>query len=95
MESEPTIGGHTDDIVLMATTRDDMQKKIDDLAAKESGYGLRVNAKKTKCMNVRDNPTTMFKLNIANIEYVNVFTYLGSNISPDGGINEDVGARII
>jgi len=83
-----------DDIVLFAQRRNDMQSKLDDLAASSSAAGLTVNVGKTKSMEVNVANRPNFTVAGQPIEQVETFQYLGSQITPDGGTLTDVSTRI-
>uniref|UniRef100_W5NI65 DUF6451 domain-containing protein n=1 Tax=Lepisosteus oculatus TaxID=7918 RepID=W5NI65_LEPOC len=79
---------HLDDLhytndVLLSRRCGDMQDKLNDLKTK------------TKSMKINVGHTTIFTVADRPIENDNAFTYLGSQISPDGGTKLDIAARIM
>lgn len=82
-----------DDIVLMSHRRVDMQEKFCDLQREAEYVGLKMNENKTKSMTI-GTQTAHFISNNQPIESVDSYTYLGSQITPDGGAREDVKTRI-
>jgi len=85
---------YADDACLLAHTYQDMQAKINDLESESAKVGLVINIKKTE--EIRVNAKNNRPLHIGNeiINRVEHFTYLGSNISADGGALKDVNMRI-
>jgi hypothetical protein len=82
-----------DDIVLMSQRRVDMQQKFIDLQRQAETVGLKMNESKTKSMTI-GTQAAHFTFNGQPIESVDSYTYLGSQITPDGGAREDVKTRI-
>lgn len=77
--------------------RDDMQLKLDSLEVKALCGGLKINQRKTKAIEIgRGNHgvAAIFTVNNAPIGNVDTFTYLGSEISPNGGAEADITCRI-
>ncbi|XP_039450644.1 uncharacterized protein LOC120429680 [Culex pipiens pallens] len=74
-----------DDIVLFSQRGNDIQNKLDDLAACSTAAGLKVNVSKTKSMVVNTERAQGFTVAGENVEKVDTFQYLGSQIAPDGG----------
>ena len=56
--------------------------------------GLNVNAKKTKVMSINTRNTKPITINDLQVDSVEDFTYLESNISKDNGTGKDIKARI-
>ncbi|XP_052567667.1 uncharacterized protein LOC128093856 [Culex pipiens pallens] len=83
-----------DDIVLFSQRGNDMQNKLDDLAACYSAAGLKVNVSKTKSMAVNTERAQGFTIAGENVEKVDTFQYLGRQIAPDGGTKLDISTRI-
>ncbi|XP_052562125.1 uncharacterized protein LOC128092408 [Culex pipiens pallens] len=83
-----------DDVVLFSQRGNDMQNKLDDLAACSSAAGLKVNVSKTKSMAVNTERAQGFTVAGENVEKVDTFQYLGSQIAPDGDTKLDVSTRI-
>lgn len=83
-----------DDIGLMSQKRSDMQTKLASIQQNARKVGLEINVSKTKSMYVGKATAPSFSLEGNQIEKVPSFTYLGSQISPDGGCRDDIKARI-
>ena len=85
---------YADDIALLSHRRCDMQSKLNDLVQESAKCGLKVNVSKTKDIRLKNESTEPFKICGETVETVNDFTYLGSNISADGGGPRDIELRI-
>ena len=85
---------YADDTTLMAGT--DAELKDLSIAVKDSSkkYGLTLNMKKTKVMTTAKDTNT-FELAGEDIEVVDSFTFLGSNIERGGDCKEEISRRII
>jgi hypothetical protein len=83
-----------DDVVLLAQRRTDMQSKLDDFAESSKAAGLKVNVAKTKSMEINTNNPSNFTVAGQQVEEVQTFQYLGSQITPDGGTKTDIETRI-
>ena len=83
-----------DDIVLMSHRLKDIQDKTNDLVKESKKVGLKVNIAKTKELRINNNSAEPIKINDEIVETVTNFTYLGSNVSKDGGCQKDVELRI-
>lgn len=83
-----------DDIALLATKRSAMQNKLTTLQNNAEKVGLKINIGKTKSMQVGAQTPASFEIDGIPIERVENFTYLGSQMTPDGGAREDVKSRI-
>ena len=83
-----------DDLCLMSCTVQDMQTNTNILNQEAKKFGLNINQKKTKIMNINPNQTNNIYLDNKIIEEVNSFTYLGCIISIEGGTNEDILNRL-
>lgn len=91
---------YADDIVFMTHTLREMREITERLVAFASDVGLKINVAKTKMMVInppvatRRETSNPLMLNNAAVEIVNKFQYLGSVITTDGGVEEDVKNRI-
>ena len=75
-----------DDTILIATSRSQLQKKMNVVKQFCNTYGMSVNIKKTKFMVINNKPVdkeTIICEDI-NIEYCSSYIYLGSTITDDG-----------
>jgi hypothetical protein len=71
-----------------------MAEKLRDLEDEAKLVGLKVNSGKTKLMKINTNVQNQLQVNGDDIGAVEEFTYLGSLVTRDGRVSEDVGARI-
>ena len=83
-----------DDLALLSHTQAQMQDKTSKIAENSSKVGLHINVAKTKLMKLNAKSTNAIKIGDSTIEEVDKFTYLGSVVTPTGGTEEDVNARI-
>ena len=94
---------YADDMAIMDNSRDGLQESTDILAHYSSYAGLKINAKKTKCMAVSkcasqrpyiEEDYIELEVNGEPVEQVSNFVYLGVTISGDGRIDKDLDIRI-
>ena len=85
---------YADDIVLLSQHNGHMQKKLDDVSRYAERVGLRINVSKTKSMQINTVQERTFEIYGEQIENVDSFTYLGSQITPEGGSKLDITTRI-
>ena len=83
-----------DDLALVSESHRHMQQKTERLQVNSGLLGLRINTGKTKVMKANSRSCDPIIVNGEAIEEVQDFTYLGSNISRDGGAERDVELRI-
>ena len=84
-----------DDICLLTSNCNNMQKKTSNLHETALPVGLKINTGKTKMISLHDNSRkTPLASNGENIEEEENFTYIGTNISKDNGTTKDIMARI-
>ena len=83
-----------DDIALLSHNHQGMQAKVTWLAKISAKTGLKISKSKTKVMRVKTRNVDNIKVDGEAIDEVEDFTYLGSNISKDGGSDQDIVARI-
>ncbi|XP_073714068.1 uncharacterized protein [Misgurnus anguillicaudatus] len=83
-----------DDLALLSHTRQQMQDKINSIAATSAQVGLNINKHKTKILKVNNIKNDPVLLDGEALEEVEAFTYLGSVIDKQGGTDADVKARI-
>ena len=77
---------YEDDVAQLSTTANHLQKKAQLLTDNAMKIGLQINQKKTKvmCMNLKERPR--IRIDEEELEVVNDFTYLGSNISVENSV---------
>jgi hypothetical protein len=79
-----------DDIALISSTQQQMQEKTSLLAETSIKLGLRPNESKTKVMKINAKRKKPIKIKDTNLEEVEEFTYLGSIVNIEGGVDADV-----
>ena len=75
---------YADDLIIMATSPEDLQKSLDGLSAYCAKWKLDVNIKKTKCVTFSKGTNCkqfQFKINNKSVENVKEYKYLGININ--------------
>lgn len=82
-----------DDIALLASHWNQLQRKLDRIKLYGDQTGLRINISKTKSMCINSN-NRRFSIGGEEIEEVDSFTYLGSDVNKTGGAAEDIRKRI-
>jgi len=95
--TEITESKYADDVALYAVTRQAVERVAMTFVTTAAGWGLTVSLEKTKmmsmgCSEAEDNRP--IQLENGAIAAVDNFTYLGSNITNDGEIVSEVGARL-
>ena len=85
---------YADNIALLSTTANHLQKKAQLRSENVMKTRLQINKKKTKvmCMNLKERP--QIKIDEKKLEVVTDFTYLGSYISVENSVQKDISARI-
>ena len=86
---------YADDIALLSSTKEQLQRKFDNVSKYAHSTGLKINTGKTKVM--RFNTTTKQPIKSTDereIEEVETFTYLGSILTTTGGTNKDIRRRL-
>ena len=76
-----------DDLIILSTSKNGLQKSLDKLDLYCKKWDLEVNLKKTKCMTFKKGnkvDNTSFLYRNTNIEHVKVFKYLGLSINFKG-----------
>ena len=83
------------DICLLLTNRTNMQNKTSIQHETALSVGLKRNTQKKKIISLNDkNIKQLITLKGNNIDEVENFTYLGTNIIPDNRTSKDIMARI-
>ena len=87
-----------DDVAVYATSRDTFESTTREFVSAASKWGLTVSIAKTKGMVIGDHlastDTLPLQLEADQIEIVSDFIYLGSNITRDGEVKDEVKCRI-
>ena len=86
---------YADDIVLFGEDADKMQSLLLELSNNARMFGMRFSPSKCKLL-LQDWPASTPELRIGSevVERVDNFTYLGSLISPNGLVSDEISARI-
>ena len=88
---------YADDTVLIATTKENLQKLVDKLNEACNRKGMRININKTEVMVATKKKETVkaeITLERKILKQVNNFKYLGSIITEDGRSNKEIKTRI-
>ena len=86
---------YADDLGLLSSRHQDIQRKTEDLSETASTIGLKLNAKKTQVLRknaATNNPVTA---NGRQLEDVEDFVYLGSKVTTNGDCDLEINTRII
>ena len=83
-----------DDIALLSSSMKHLQEKTTKLEETATKVGLKLNAKKCKVMKTNSKSENTLEVRGGNIEEVESFTYLGANVTKDGGGTADVKKRV-
>jgi len=83
-----------DDIALLSSKMNHLQQKTTKLEANAAKVGLKLNDKKCKVMKSNSKNSVKLKVGPNDVEEVENFTYLGANVTMDGGGTADVKKRI-
>ena len=88
---------YADDVVLLADDMASLEEAFTSFMSTAERVGLKVNSTKTKVMHIERGAVHLpgyERISDMNIERVNKFTYLGSTLSPNNDINQEVEVRI-
>ncbi len=86
---------YADDIVIVAKTRDDLQRMLEKTEEQCKRFKLEINKNKTKSMKIaREREVLNVRLGTGEIEQVQDFKYLGVNIGEKGKTEKSVRERI-
>ena len=83
-----------DDLALLSHTQLQMQDKTDTVSYNSTRIGLNIHPTKTKVLSINATNTNKVTLGGKDLEEVESFTYLGSNVDKSGGTDADVRVRI-
>src|SRR5687768_13392938 len=84
---------YADDIVLLASTMQELQELIDRITAVGKEYNLHINTNKTKVMSL-DGEHMNISANGTQLEQVRKFPYLGSVMTDDAKCSADIRHRL-
>ena len=85
---------YADDIALLSHSGAQMQNKTTILEERSRRAGLVINTAKTKVLKINSGSNRKIRVNDADIEEVDSFTYLGNVVDTSGGTDADVANRI-
>ena len=88
-----SILGYADDIVLIATSKAELQDLVDRVEMAAKDYNMMINAAKTKVMTNTDESFRIV-VEAGTLEQVTSFTYLGSRITSDAECSGEVKSRL-
>ena len=71
-----------------------MQEKTDRLHKFSSQVGLKINQKKSEIMTLNTTSIVPVKVDDQDLPITEMFTYLGSSLTPYGGSKEDIQSRL-
>ena len=83
-----------DDLALLSSTMNHLQQKTTKLTENATKVGLKLNAQKCKLLNVNGKSDDKLKVGEREVEEVEKFTYLGADVTKNGGATADVKKRI-
>ena len=83
-----------DDIALLSSTMGHLQTKTTKLEDNAARVGLKLNANKCKTLKANSKSDAHLTIGHNEVEEVDRFTYLGANVSKDGGSTADIKKRI-
>ena len=83
-----------DDIVLISESQEDLQVRLEECRRSLEEYGLRVSREKTEYMKFNTEGEGDVRMNGCQLKNVDAFKYLGSIVSKDGSIDEEVRCRL-
>ena len=83
-----------DDLALISSKHQDIQRKTTNLKTNAERVGLRINARKTKVMKLNTRVEEAIRLGEETLENVDHFTYLGGIVTKTGGCDEDIKSRL-
>ena len=78
----------------MSSTMNHLQSKTIKLENNSAKVGMKLNAKKCKVLKVNNKSEARLMVENCEVEEVDSFTYLGANVTKDGGSSADVRKRI-
>ena len=85
---------YADDLALLSHTKEQIQRKTNNIINFSSKVGLNINVPKTKVMKMNAKNENQININNVCTEDVSKFTYHGSVDAPGGGTEEDIKSRI-
>jgi len=86
---------YADDIVLIASSEEELQELVSRLHGAASMMGMKINGKKTEVMKVSDDPTPL-RVTVAGVPLAETksFKYLGSMFNSEATCDEEAKSRL-
>ena len=78
----------------MAHSAQDLQTVLNQFSSACSNFGLTISLKKTKILSQGTNVLPSIKINCKDIENVDNFVYLGSNVASSASLDKEINSRI-
>ncbi|KAL5007014.1 hypothetical protein ScPMuIL_015820 [Solemya velum] len=85
---------HADDLALLSNLENNMQDKTSRLQQNAASIGLNINIKKTEVMALNCRVPPDIEINGNHLKCSSSFTYLGSTVTSEGGVDKDIQSRI-
>ena len=82
-----------DDISLLSHRQQHAQEKLDRAANEAEKRGLKINEGKTETLMINNQQQDTIRLNGEEVKEADKFIHLGSIVSKDGGVDEDIRSR--
>ena len=83
-----------DDIVLCSTSREEVERKLEEWRKAMEDRGLKINRRKTEYLRFNENQNGEVSLQGEELKRVNKFKYLGSTVTEDGDLEAEITHRI-
>ena len=83
-----------DDIVLCSTSREEVERKLEEWRGAMEDRGLKINRKKTEYLRFNEIQNGEVRLQGEELKRVERFKYLGSTVSEDGDLETEITHRI-
>ena len=85
---------YADDIALLSSSKDHIQRKSEILDTISRSTGLIINSAKTKVIRMNNTNEHTITINGTDIEEVDTFIYLGATVSKEGGTDREKRRRL-
>ena len=85
---------YADDIALLSSSKDHIQRKSEILDTISRSTGLIINSAKTKVIRMNNTNEHTITINGTDIEEVDTFIYLGATVSKEGGTDREIRRRL-
>jgi hypothetical protein len=85
---------YVNDIALLSSSKDHIQRKSEILDTISRSTGLIINSAKAKVIRIKNTNEHKITINGSDIEEVDTFIYLGATVSKEGGSNKEIRRRL-